>query len=199
MRTITRSFLLLFLFVTPQAFAADITTLADCAAKVFTEINRTRSWSGKAPAGCQARIAVEKRPSGLFVTAWSIEKADGGWVSTAFSAAAGYSELATKQGLAAARRDILSRAGRIGRCLESINSINDPLECRDRATKSHLVGEVSGSENRRLVWLDDDGRHTVAEQSFGTTSATPAPPADLFGGQLLPPGLIIDLRLDPRK
>ncbi|MBI2354957.1 MAG: hypothetical protein HYV06_08005 [Deltaproteobacteria bacterium] len=199
MRTITRSILLLFLLFTPQAFAADITTLADCATKVFKEINRTRNWSGKAPAGCPAGIAVERRPAGLFVIAWSTEKADGGWVRTSFSAAAGYAEMATKQGVAAANRDILSRAGRIGRCLNSINTVNDPLDCRDRATTSHLVGEKSGSENRRLVWLDDNGRHSVVEQTFGTTSATPAPPAELFGGQLLPPGLIIDLRLDPRK
>lgn len=199
MRYIIRIIIATLLLAPLPAFAAEIGTLAECAARVFTEINKTRRWSGKAPAGCPTGIAVERRAAGVFVTAWVIEKAEGGWIRTAFSAAMGYPEIAAKQGEAKAKADILARAGRIGRCLESINTVNDPLECRDRATKSYLVGEESGSENRRLVWLDDNGRHTVVEQSFGTTSVTPIPPADLFGGQPLPPGMIIDLHLVPLK
>jgi len=178
-----------------QARAAEITALADCANKVFTEINQTQKWSGKAPAGCSARIAVEKRPTGVFVTAWSTEAAEGGWIRTAFSAGMGYAEIARKKVLAAARQDILKRAGHLGRCLESINSVNDPLDCRDSATKSYLVGEETGIENKRLIWLDDNGRHTVAEFAFGDTDATPTPPADLMGGQPLLPGMIINLHI----
>lgn len=199
MRSMIRFIVTLLLLAPLPTFAAEIDTLAGCAVRVFTEINRTQRWSGKAPAGCPPGIAVERRPAGVFVTAWFIEKADGGWVRTAFSVAMGYPEIAAKQGVVKAKADILARAGRIGRCLDSINNVNDPLECRDRATKSYLVGEQSGSENRRLVWLDDNGRHAVVEQSFGTTSATPTPPADLFGGQPLLPGMIIDLHLDPAK
>jgi len=183
------------LLATVSVSAADIAGLAECATKVFTDINRTQKWSGKAPSGCAPGIAVEKRAAGLFVTAWANENVDGGWVRTAFSAGMGYAEIARKKELAAANHDILARARRIGRCLESINSDNDPLECRDRATKSYLVGEESGSESKRIVWLDDNGRHTVAEYSFGNTAATPTPPVDLFNGQQLPPGMIIDLHL----
>lgn len=183
------------LFTTQPAFAADITDLADCATKVFNEINHTQKWSGKAPAGCSARVRVERHPTGLFVIVWDTETTDGGWVRTAFSAGMGYGELVEKKELSRARKDIMARAARIGRCLESIITVNDPLECRDRATKSYIAGEETGIENKRLIWLDDDGRHTVAEYSFGNTTATPSPPADLFDGQPLPPGMFIDLLL----
>lgn len=183
------------LFVGFSAFAQDIPGLAGCTVKVFTEINRTHKWSGKAPAGCPRGIAVEKRPGGVVVAAWVVKNDADGWVMTAFSGAMGYFEIADKKSLAQAKRDIMARAGRLGRCLDSINSVNDPLECRDRATKSYLAGEESGIENRRLVWLDDNGRHSVVEYAFGDTSATPTPPADLFGGEPLPPGMVIDLHL----
>jgi hypothetical protein len=183
------------LLATLPASAADMTGLAACTTKVFTEINRTQKWSGKAPAGCAAKVAVEKRPSGIFIIAWGVQPTDGGWIRTAFSAGMGYAEIAVKKELARANNDIMARAGRIEHCLNSIISVNDPLECRDRATKSYLVGEETGTENKRLIWLDDNGRHTVAEYSFGTTTATPTPPADLLSGQSLPPGMTIDLHL----
>ena len=173
--------------------AREITALADCTVKVFKEINRTRKWSGKPPVGCQAQVAVEKRPGGVFVAAWLVERADGGWISSAFSGAMDYGEIADKKVLAQAGRDMVARAGRLERCLNSIKSVNDPLECRDRATRSHLAGEESGTETRRLVWLDDTGRHAVVEYAFGTTSATPSPPADLFNGESVLPGVIVEL------
>ena len=176
-------------------FAADIAGLAECTTKVFNEINKTHKWSGKPPAGCSARVRVEKRPAGAFVTAWAFETVAGGWVRTAFSAAMDYPEIAGKKALATAISDIMTRARHLGRCLESINTVNDPLDCRYHANKSYLVGEETGTEMERLVWLDDQGRHTVVEYSFGDTSATPSPPVDLFGGEPLPPGLIIDLHL----
>jgi hypothetical protein len=107
----------------------------------------------------------------------------------------GYAEIADKKRLAAAERDITARAKRLARCLDSINRINDPLECRDRASKSYLAGEESGVETTRLIWLDDNGRHAVIEHAYGDTEATPSPPADLFTGQPLPPGMTIDLHI----
>ncbi|GFE62007.1 hypothetical protein [Geobacter sp. AOG2] len=192
-------FLLLALLLIPlgaEALAADVPQLAGCTTKVFDEIRRTRTWSGKAPGGCPASIAVEKRANGVVVTAWTTRNVDGGWVKTAFSSAMGYGEIARKKELAAASRDIVARAKHLERCLESINTANDPLDCRDRATKSYIAGEESGVENDRIVWLDDNGRHTVVEYAFGNTEPTPSPPADLLDGQQLPPGVIIDLRVN---
>jgi hypothetical protein len=178
------------------ALAADIPLLAGCTNKVFNEIHRTHKWSGKAPAACPATIAVEKRADGVLVTAWATRSVEGGWVRTAFSGAMGYGELASKKEVAKAGRDIMARARRLERCLDSINTVNDPLECRDRATKSYVAGEESGVENDRIVWLDDDGRHAVVGYAFGNTTATPSPPADLLNGQQLTPGMIIDLHIN---
>jgi len=178
------------------AVAADISVLAGCTTKVFDEIRRTRKWSGKAPPACPASIVVEKRADGVVVTAWLTRNADGGWVKTAFSSAMGYGEIARKKELAKAGRDIMARSKRLERCLDSINTVNDPLDCRDRATRSYVAGEESGEENDRIVWLDDNGRHAVVAYSFGNTTPTPGPPADLMNGQQLPPGMIIDLRMN---
>ena len=186
---------LALMLVATEAVASDISLLAGCTNKVFNEINRTHKWSGKAPAACPATIVVEKRTDGVLVTAWAIRSVEGGWVRTAFSGAMGYGELARKKELAKAGRDIMARAKRLERCLDSINSVNDPLECRDRATKSYTAGEESGVENDRIVWLDDDGRHTVVGYAFGNATSTPGPPADLFNGQQLPTGMIIDLHM----
>jgi hypothetical protein len=195
MRYIIQLFILAMLTAGLPASAADITSLAGCATRVFDEINRTHKWAGKTPVGCSAEIAVEQRPDGVFVTTWAFENAGAGWVRTAFTAAMGYDEIARKKELVKANRDIMARAGRLDRCLNSIITVNDPLECRDHATKSYLVGEETGTENQRLIWLDDNGRHTVAEYSFGDTESTPDPPADLFSSPPLPPGTILDLHL----
>jgi hypothetical protein len=186
---------LALMLVGTAALAADIPLLAGCANKVFDEIHRTHKWSGKAPAACPATIVVEKRTDGVLVTAWATRSVEGGWVRTAFSGAMGYGEIAGKKDLAKAGRDIMARARRLERCLDSINTVNDPLECRDRATKSYAAGEESGVENDRIVWLDDDGRHTVVGYAFGNTTSTPSPPADLLNGQQMLPGMIIDLHI----
>lgn len=179
------------------AHGQELGGLADCATKVFKEINRTGKWSGKPPAGCPAKVSVEKRPAGIFVTTWSVAEAEGGWVRTAFTGAMSFAEVAGKKALARAGKDIAARARHLERCLNSITKVNDPLDCRDHAVKSYLVDEESGTETKRLVWLDDEGRHTVVEYAFGTTSATPTPPVDLFSGHQVPPGTIIDLRVRP--
>jgi hypothetical protein len=181
----------------PLAHGQEVVGLADCATKIFKTINRTGKWSGKPPANCPEKAYVEKRPRGIFVTTWSIEEAEGGWVRTAFTCAMGYGEIAAKKALAQASRDIRARAAHLERCLNSITRVNDPLDCRDHAVKSYLVDEASGVETKRLVWLDDNGRHTVVEYAFGSTSATPTAPVDLFSGQQLPPGTVIDLRVRP--
>jgi hypothetical protein len=164
------------------AAASEVTDLADCTKKVFNEINRTRKWSGKPLDGCKGHVAVEKRPGGVFVAAWSVERAEGGWIMTAFSGAMGYAEIADKQALARAAKDITSRAIRLERCLNSILTVNDPLECRDRSTKVYHVSEEAGTEIRRLVWLDDDGRHTVVEYVSGSTSVSMVQPVELLNG-----------------
>jgi len=173
----------------------DISGLAACTTKVFGEISRTHKWSGKPPAGCPAKIAVEKRSGGVFVTAWNSDKASGGWVRTAFSTAMNYEEIAGKASLSKAGKEIRQRAEQLDSCLKSILSVNDPLDCRDRAVKSYVAGETTGTEHKRLVWLDDAGRHAVVEYAFGTSSATPTPPVDLFKGENVLPGMIIDLHL----
>jgi len=177
------------------AYCQEITRLASCATKIFKEINSSGKWSGKSPANCPVKVEVEKRPDGIFVTTWTVEEAEGGWVRTAFTGAMDFREVAKGRALAQAGRDIATRAKHLERCLDSITKVNDPLDCRDYATKSYVVDEESGTETKRLIWLDDNGRHTVAEYAFGTTSAIPTPPVDLFSGQQLPPGTIIDLHV----
>lgn len=192
----TRIVLLLLALFPLSASAAGVSGLADCTIKVFDEIHRTGAWSGKAPAGCPAGIRVEKRADGAFVTAWSRAGGSGGWERTAFSTAVGFGELARAPLLTAAGRDIRSRARHLERCLDSLLTVNDPLDCRYKAEKSYLVGEETGTMQDRLVWLDDDGRHAVVLYTSGDTEPTPDPPAELFSGQPLPPGipLILDLR-----
>lgn len=187
--------LVALLVAAPPGYGQDVPWLAECGLKTFREISRSGTWSGKPSPGCRVQTAVERRSSGIFVTTWVIDDAEGGWVRTAFSAAMDRTEITGKNSLARAGRDILARARRLQRCLDSIVSINDPLECRDYATKSYAVDEESGTENRRLVWLEDGGRHAVVEYAFGTTSATPTPPVDLFSGSCLPPGVTIDLNV----
>lgn len=187
--------LLMPLLLASVAYGQDVSRLADCGLKTFSEISRSGKWSGKQSPDCRVKTSVERRSSGIFVTTWVIEDAEGGWIRTAFSAAMDQTEISGRKSLARAGRDIQERARRLQRCLRSIISVNDPLECRDYATKSYTVDEESGTENRRLVWLEDDGRHTVVEYAFGTTSATPTPPVDLFSGYYLPPGVTIDLNV----
>ncbi len=176
-----------------SAHGQDVSWLAECGLKTFREINRTGKWSGKQSPDCRVNTSVERRSSGVFVTTWVVADAGEGWVRTAFIAAMDQREITGKSSLARAGRDIRQRARHLQRCLDSINSVNDPLDCRDYATKSYVVDEESGTESRRLVWLNDDGRHTVVEYAFGTSSATPTPPVDLFSGYYLPPNITIDL------
>jgi hypothetical protein len=192
MRYLISLFMPVFLLIGQPAWAADLSTLAECTVKVFGEINHTHKWTGKAPEGCSARVVVEKRQDGAFITAWVTEGAAGGWARTAFTAAMGYAEMADKNELIKAGKEIRSRAGRLGRCLESLITVNDPLECRYRANKSYLVGEETGTRHDRLIWLDDNGRHAVVEYSFGDTEFEATPPADLPGDQPLQ----FDLNLD---
>jgi hypothetical protein len=185
--------LLCLLLAARPAAAGEVRDLAGCTTRLFQEIGKNGKWTGKLPAGC-SQATIEERPDGLFITAWLIEPVEGGWTRTSFSGAMGLAELASKQGRAAASRDIAARAGRLEQCLDSIVTVNDPLECRDRAVKTYQAGETSGTETTRLIWLDDNGRHAVVEYAFGTASATPAPPTELFSGTPVPPGVIVDLR-----
>jgi len=185
----------ILLIICTPVYALDIQAMAACTVKVFEEINRTDAWSGKVPGRCPGSIYVEKRPAGFFVTTWVAANSEQGWVRTSFSAAMGFAEIAGKKTFKKASRDITARAARLERCLNSIIAVNDPLECRDNAVKSYLVGEVTGIENNRLVWLDDGGRHSVVEYSFGDSTATPTPPADLFSTQALPEGIKLHIHM----
>jgi len=167
------------------AVASDVRTLCDCTVRVFNGINKTRSWSGKAPEGCPAHIFVEKRGDGVFITAWI--------------SAMGYTELAEKGTVADAGKDIRSRAGRLGRCLDSFIAARDPLECRYHADKSYLVGEETGSMHEWLFWLDDNGRHAVVEYAFGDTEITPTLPADLPSGPPMYFDMLLDIHLKNGK
>jgi len=40
----------------------------------------------------------------------------------------------------------MKRAAHLGHCLESINNVNDPLDCHDRASKFYVAGEETGTE-----------------------------------------------------
>lgn len=178
-------------FGTRPVCASEVNGLAACTVKIFQEINRTGKWSGKPPAGCPSTVAVEKRPDGAYVTVWKVENVTGGWVNTAFSTAEGYWEIAGKKDLAKANRDIISRARRLSRCLDSIVAKNDPLECRQKGVKSYNVGEETGIEMQKTIWLPDNGRYAAVEFSYGDSETEPEEPADFIETSPLPPGMAV--------
>ncbi len=185
--------LLIIVFGSSLAHASDVNELAACTVKIFKEINRTHNWSGNSPSGCPSTVAVETRPEGVFVTIWKIENVNGGWVNTAFSTAEGYWEVARNKDLAKANRDIMSRAKRLARCLDSVIAGNDPLECGQRWSKSYHAGETTGTEINKILWLDDDGRHAVVEFSYGDSVTEPSEPADIIETSPLPNGMVINV------
>ena len=187
--------MLFVLTICIPAQAVELQPLADCSIKVFREINRSRVWSGKPPKGCLVSVYVEKRPTGVFVTTWNSGSSEGGWVRVSFSAAMGFFEVADRKTLEKAGHDITARAVRVERCLNSIIRSNDPLECRDHATKIYSAGDETGVEYNRIIWLDDNGRHSVVEYAYGDTRAVVSPPADLFGGPALPPGTNLNIHI----
>jgi hypothetical protein len=193
MRSILMLAILVLLVRTSFAYAADVTELAACTVKIFKEINQTHKWSGKPPAACPATVAVEKRQEGVFITIWKIEKVNGGWVNTAFSSAEGYWEIANKKDLSKANYEIMSRARRLDKCLDSILTTNDPLECRQKAVKSYQVGDAIGTEKQKTIWLDDNGRHAVVEFSYGTSETEPTEPGDIIETSPLPNGMDINI------
>ena len=184
---------LVFAFGSTLAHASDVKELAACTVKIFKEINGTRKWSGKSPAGCPSTVAVEKRPEGVFITIWKIEQVNGGWVNTAFSTAEGYWEVASKKDLAKANRDIMSRARRLARCLDSVIAGNNPLDCGLRWNKSYHAGETTGSDIEKIIWLKDDGRNAVIEFSYGDSVTEPSEPADIIETSPLPYGMIVNV------
>jgi len=183
------------LAISLPAQALELRHLADCSIKVFREINRSQVWSGKSPKGCMAEIYVEKRPAGIFVTTWNSGRSEQGWERVSLSVGMGFYEVADRKSLEKAGHDITARAARIERCLNEIIRVNDPLECRDRASKSYLAGEMTGIEYDRQIWLNDNGRHSVADYAYGDSSATVSPPAELFSGPALPPGTKLNIHV----
>lgn len=177
----------------------ELATLADCSVALLREIHHSHAWSGKAPDGCRSELAVEKRPAGVFVTAWYGGRSADGWFRLAFSTAMGYGELADRTAVNQGVRDIQQRAARLNRCLDSMLRVNDSLECRNFGKKSYLAGERIGFEESTLLWLDDGGRHSVVEYAVGNTSDADSAPADLMYGPALPPGMKLDLFLLDRN
>lgn len=182
-------------FIGTPLQAMELKSLADCAVKVFGEINRTGVWSGKQPEGCLASLYVEKRPEGIFVTSWHSATSEQGWARISLLSAMDFSEVARRKELDKGVRDITARTARIERCFNSILQVNDPLECRDSGTKSYSAGEEIGIEYKRRVWLEDNGRTVVAEHAYGDVRTTVSPPADLFGGPSLPPGTSLNIHV----
>ena len=177
------------------AFAVDLGQLASCTTAVFSEIHHTRAWSGKVPSECPAGVRVDKYTDGVLVTAWARSGSPGGEVLTAFSVLMTYPEIAASKALASATRDVAARSRHLEQCLNSILTVNDPLDCRYKATKEYSVGETTGTERRWLVWLDDAGRQGLVEHLAGDIVLTPDPPVDLYQGEPLPPGIDLHLLL----
>jgi hypothetical protein len=186
---------LIILSLPLPAQAVELRSLADCSVKVFREINRSSAWSGKPPAGCRAEIYVDQRVAGIFVTTWNSGRTADGWERVALSVAMGFPEVAARKSLARAGRDITARTAHLERCLDSILRVNDPLDCRDRAAKTYSAGEETGTEFNREIWLDDNGRHSIVEYSYGDTTRAVNPPADLFAGPALPPGTKLNIHI----
>jgi hypothetical protein len=185
----------LFLLAARPALAVELGTLVSCATSVFNEIHRTHAWSGKAPADCPARVMVDKYTDGAVVTVWSWSGPPGAAVRTTYSVLMRYPELADAKALVTANRDVKARGRRLERCLNSLITVNDPLDCRYKATKEYSVGETTGTERRWLIWPDDEGRQSLVEYLISDTVATPDPPVDLYSGEQLPPGTDLHLLL----
>ncbi|MBT0666590.1 hypothetical protein KI809_19955 [Geobacter pelophilus] len=176
-----------------KATGADLTPLADCSAKVFNEINRTKSWSGKPPEGCPAKVTVSKTVNGAQVTAWFTDVDGAEWVMTALTVLMGYRELADATALVKGNKEILLRVQKLGDCLDSIVKRNDPAECRYKSSKEYFSGDKMGVERHWEIWLDDDRRKSVINYIIGDTEQIPYPPVDLGPAESLPPGTDLHL------
>lgn len=195
MRRLALFLITLCLLAAPPATAAELGALVSCATSVFSEIHKTHAWSGKAPADCPARVRVDKFTDGALVTAWSWNGPPGAGARTTYTVMMSYPELSAAKALATASRDVKARGRRLERCLNSLLTVNDPLECRYKATKEYSVGETTGTERRWLIWLDDEGRQSLVEYLVSDTIPTPDPPVDLYSGERLPPGTDLHLLL----
>lgn len=177
----------LMLFVARPLWGADVEGLAACTTKVFSEMHRTKRWSGEAPAGCLAEVGAFRHVGGVRVAAWIKEKKGEGWVLISFSAVETMAEIADAKKLAAANRDIKDRAGRLKRCLNRADGGSHP-ECRDRGAREYLADDESGVRDLRRITLGDAGRDTELEYLVSDTVATPDLPAETPDDEPLPPG-----------
>ncbi|GAM11626.1 hypothetical protein OR1_03942 [Geobacter sp. OR-1] len=168
--------------------------LADCSVKVFSEISNTKSWSGKPPEGCHANVSVAKKVDGAQVITWITDRNEADWVMTSLTVQMEYSELATPMALAKGNKDVMSRARRLGNCLDSIVNNNDPSECRYKASKEYYASEKIGTERHWEIWLDN-GRKSIVDYIIGDTANIPYPPSDLNQGESLPPGTELHLHI----
>jgi hypothetical protein len=184
------------LFYSTAALGADLTHLANCSIMVFNEIAKTgTTWSGKQPEGCYAKIKVTYTSDGPQVTAWFTDKADDEWAMTSFTVNMNYSEISNPKALAVGNRDIVSRAQKLGKCLNPIVKHNDPSGCLYTSNKEYSAGEMFGTERNWKIWLDDDLRKTILNYSIGDMETLPSPDAGFNPGESLPPGTELHLLL----
>ena len=184
---------LAIIFSSTRTLASDLENLAECSINVFKEIAKTQKWSGHTEGCAKGKVVVEKRTAGAFITTWKLVKNSGSWTKLALSSAVGYGELVDKKQLDDAIKDVKNRTMRLKKCLDSIQEVNDPGECRDTAKKIYSAGDVIGVDMERTIWLDDGGRHVVLGFSYGNSSASDTIPVDLEKTPALPAGMRIDL------
>ena len=177
------------------AFTLELADLEECNINVFQEIAKTRAWSGRTKGCTKGKVLVEKRESGAFVTSWKLIKSGGSWEKLALSTAVGYQELGDKNLLKKAVMDLKNRTLHLKKCLDSIVERNDPGDCHDSAKKVYSVGERSGVDMERTIWLDDGGRHVVLGFSYGNSARSDTVPADLEKSLGIPAGVKIDLHI----
>lgn len=170
-----------------SARAADIESLAACTTRVFSDIHTKQEWTGKAPSGCFAHVAVYRRAEGLSVSAWTMERSAEGSIKLSFTATETIAEIQDAKKLAAANRDILARGKKLARCLEGTDPEEDSA-CRVRGRRDVVVEEESGVRDYKEIRLGDNGRDMVVHYVVADTVSTPTLPAEVPDEEPLPPG-----------
>jgi len=184
---------LVLLSTVSGALASDVEQLASCTTKVFNVIARTRKWSGTAPAGCGARVTVLKEADGVLVSASRLISENDGWERISFAASESFREIASPKNLAAANRDIMARAKKLARCLDTLGTEKFPANCTSRGSKNLVADEESGEIEVTDLALNDAGRPVLLQYQVGDTVSTPTEPAEEPAGNALPQGM--DLRI----
>jgi hypothetical protein len=178
------------------ALASDVEQLASCTTKVFNVIARTQKWTGKAPAGCDGRVSVRKEGDGVAVAVSRLIRENEGWERISFATSESFQEIARPKSLAAANRDIMARAKKLARCLDTLGTDKFPASCTSRGTKNLVVDEESGEIEVTELVLNDAGRPVMVQYQVGDTIATPTEPAEDPANNALPQGMDLHIFVD---